>query len=497
MENNQEEHITPAQDKCESYEDLPVLEEIFLKYGYGPITLKTFFLVFIILSLEGVHLTYFGSLFIPIQKFYELTDNEMQIYSSLIFITVGLGSFSCGYLSDKFQRVHILLFFQFVVALSHFLIGTYKNIIFFTVLRAIIGYSLGIITPLSINLLTESLPIRFRAIALILVWLGFAIGQVFLLTIMLFIMPNFEVSHYPMTIMISSSLSFFSFILTLLFLKDSPRNLIINKQEDEAMEILEKLNGGKIDEELREKIIQQTKTGINEDLNVSIKELFHGELLRTSLLLTFIWLLNSVVNFGPFLITSLTMKGIGIEEAPIGNREIIIKQMWIACLGTTSNFLGGLLCESSYLGRNKANMLSSFGALIFSVCLFTIRSNFEILFGLYGAFAGMSFNITSTYSCEIIPTKIRDLAMGYFFFITRFGGFFSQILYLYLHHIGLWVPYHTTTALVGIYIILVFFLPIDTYHRPLDTEIKPRHSVTKYHRLDDETSATERLLIKK
>jgi MFS family permease len=467
-----------------STDGLPAMDEILMKYGYGAVTFKTFFITFMILSLEGIHLTYFGTLFIPIQTFYELSDLEMQIYSSLIFISVGFGSLSCGYISDKFQRVNILLFFQFIITICHFLIGTNKNIVLFTVLRFIIGYGLGVLTPLCISLLTEYLPIRFRAVALILVWLGFVFGQMYLLITMLIIMPNMEANMYPMTIMITSTLSLISFLLTLVFLKDSPRSLIISNKEDEAIAILEQLNGDKIDEYHRQKIITQTKCGINYEIAISIKEIFHHDLFKTTTLLTFIWMIISVINYGPFLISSLTMKGMGIEEEQLTNREIIIKQIWIALIGTSSNIVGGLLCESSYLGRNKTNMFSSFMALLLNVLLFTVQKHYEILFGLYGAFAGMSFNVTSTYSCEIYPTKVRDLAMGYFFFITRFGGFFSQIIYVSFHNLHIWFPYHITSALIAVYIALVFFLPIETYYRPLDTQIIQEGEI--YHKLEEE-----------
>jgi MFS family permease len=462
---------------------IPLIDQINSKYGYGLYTWIKFIAVFLILSLEGIHLTFFGTLYIPIKSYYNLTDNEMQFYSSIIFPALGVGSLCSGYFTEKISRRNLLLILMITIAFSHLGIGVFKNLIMFTVFRIIIGFSLGMTSLITLNIFAEYLPINYRAIILILVWIGFSFGNIVMLVLMLFIMPNLETSDFQKTILYSSIYSFLPLIITFLFLKDSPRNLILTGQTEAGFEILNRLNGEELTEDKKNKIIVESKSGLNHDLGIRFKDIFNSELYKTTILLIFIIMINSLVNYGPFLIVTPTMKDIGIKEEQMNNNEIIYNQIYIAALGNLGNILGGFMCEVSWLGRKKANMVASILALTCIILLFTIKDMFGLIFGFYGAFAGISFNITSTYSAEIYPTRVRDLALGFLFSMTRIGGFVSQILYITFHNAGTWVPFYITSGVLVIYIVLVFFLPIETYKRPLDSHISNEDSVSDKERL--------------
>jgi MFS family permease len=450
-----------------------IMDKVINKYGYGLSTWKTFSLIFFILALEGFHLTFVGNMIISIKAFFEIEESDVQLVSSFCFLSVGFGSIITGYITERFKRMHIIYIAEFVMAVGHVLLGVVSNMIIFSIIRVIIGFCIGVAVPLALNLFAESLPIRNRSMMLTGVWFGFGFGQLFNLILMYFIMPNNEPEQFHKTLLISSSLSIVSFLLVILFLKDSPRNLLLTEQTDKAFEILDHLNGEKLNENERAHIIAESKGGLNEELKVSLKETFNKDMRRTTILLIFIWVLNSLITYGPMLITSLTLKALNQGS----DDPVITQQILIGVIYLPSNVIGGLISEIPYLGRNKTTILCLFIAIIFLVLAITNSTNYQYHFSIYLFLTSITFSVTNTYGCEIYPTKVRDIALGFLFFCTRVGGFGSQILYIYLNKMGTWVPYYVTLGLCVLNIILVFLLPVDTYARALDEVIEKHDQV--------------------
>jgi MFS family permease len=454
--------------KTETHEKL--MDKIFNKYGYGWITWKNFILSFLVLTLEGFHMTFFGNMIIPLRTYFNVEEKEMQLISSFFFIFVGIGSFATGYLTEKFHRMRIMYIGLAMIALCHFAMSFTSTVLVFTSLSMVIGMCMGIIVPISFNLMTEYLPIHYRSIMLTSVWFGYGIGQLYILLIMLFIMPNYEIKELPLTILLSSTLSIFCLLISLFWLRDSPRNLILIDEYEEAFHIVELLHGERLTESEKQLLIIQTKGSHIEHEDVSVSEMFSAELKLTSILLIFIWVIYAFVFYGPYLISSLTMHELG-QESSGTNRDIIIKQIIIGLLNLPTNALGGLFSEIPWLGRNKTTNISMLIAIVFNVLIYANSNNFEIHFGLYMAFNAIAFNVNTTYSCEIYPTRIRDIAIGFLFFLSKIGAGVSQFMYIWLHTLDLWAPYHVTTAFCALSVILIFFLPIETYGRPLDVDI--------------------------
>jgi MFS family permease len=466
-----------------------VMDRIINNYGYGPITWKNFFIVFMMISLEGFHVTFFGNVIIPLKNYYQMSEEVMQVISSIFFLALACGSFLTGHLSEKFKRRNIILICQFNIALSHVLMAFNTNTVLFAILRLSIGFNCGIIGPLSINMLAEYLPINCRSVMLTGCWIGIAPGQLVILVIMMYVMPNMEVAQFSKTILISSVWSISVFFICLLLMKDSPRNLIVNDQYEEAYETLAKFKGDELTQEEKQELVKEVKYGgANKNLNVTMKDLFNEGLFLTTVLSIFIWVINSILNYGPLLISTLTMKELGQEEDLITNREIIMQQIIIVLLMTPANLIGGLVSEIEIFGRKNTIIISFFFAIIFNFLMIYNSSNYHYHFGIYMLFIDLSYDVNTTYCCEIYPTKVRDLALGYLFFWNRVGGFISQILFIYFYKIGLWVPYWATIALTAVNIMLVFYLPIETHSRPLDQEDECVH----YSTFEDVGNAKER-----
>jgi MFS family permease len=446
--------------------DEKLIDKITNQYGYGVIVYKTFFLVFLIASLEGFHFTYFGNMFISLTNFYNMEDSYISIISSIFFLAVGGGSILSGFLTERIKRITIINISIILLSIAHLTLGFITNIILFAIVRTCIAITCGILIPPAANLLAEYLPVQKRAIMLTGVWLGFTFGQLVNLVLMFIIMPNNETDKYQETVLFSSILSIVTLASVLFLLNDSPRNLISTDQTETAFKILDRLNGQQLTDGEKEIILSEYKSGINNEIKTSILEIFSPDLRKTTILLMFIWAFNSLLYFGPVLISSVTMERLNIQSD-----NLISKQIVIALIGWPSDLLGGFACELPLLGRNKTANLALLLAIVFNVLLMVNSSNFEYHFGIFMLFIGLTFDVSKTYACEIYPTKVRDLAMGFLYFCTRAGGFLSQILFIQFNKLGLWVPYFVTIGICCAGIGLRFLLPVDTYSRPLDAEI--------------------------
>jgi AAHS family 4-hydroxybenzoate transporter-like MFS transporter len=470
-----EEQVTASN---KTNKDIPEIDRILEKQGYSIHTLKYILIVFLIISLEGLHMTMFQLMIIPLTNYFQMSDFQIKFVSGILFVGVGAGSFSSGVVTSKYDRSYVINLFLSIIFISNVLIGVTKSFGIFIILRLIIGYSLGLIVPACLNLLAECLPIKNRAFVLTCVWCSFQIGQLYLLTIMLAFMPNFEIEQVQLVILLSSFLALGTMFTSIGFLEDSPRMLILKGKHEEGFRILEQWNGDKLCNSNKNKIIAELSHDPSVEQTKDITLLFKKKMGKLTILLTMVWFFDSVMSYGTGVVTVLTMKSLGVEHS-MTNREIIINQMIMTLIAFPSNILGGYLSELSFLGRNKTTNVGFFFAVIFVGLAILFPAYFTLFIGLFFAFTSIAFNVNTTYSCEVYPTKIRDVAMGFLFFSTRVGGFLSQFFYLSMSNINKWLPYYFTILVVLINMIFVYMMPYETYGKPLDIDLDSEEKEVK------------------
>src|SRR5690606_38740117 len=114
--------------------------------------------------------------------------------------------------------------------------------------------------------------------------------------------------------------------------------------------------------------------------------------LLLTVLLSAIWFFNSVITYGPYVISTLTMQQLGQGDNRVdtegrminkySNKEIILNQIFINLILMPSNFIGGCLSEVSFLGRNKSTILNMVLAFFMIIFIILFPQNFTLGFGL-------------------------------------------------------------------------------------------------------------------
>ena len=97
--------------------------------------------VFSSLLVDGVERM--NLLIIPLREFYELSQFQVELVASILFIGVGLGSLSSHMFTANIGRVNTLFFSLFTLLISHTMMAISIDIYMFILFRVVIGPMFG------------------------------------------------------------------------------------------------------------------------------------------------------------------------------------------------------------------------------------------------------------------------------------------------------------------------------------------------------------------
>ena len=420
-----------------------LIDRLMENSGYTYYQWKLIIICNFLLFADGIHMNITNNLFIPLKNLYNLDDATYAFISSILFVGVALGSIVSGFISNSLGRKSSIVYANLIMFFFSFGMALANNYIMFTICRFTIGICLGTIIPMLFGILTEYLPIYNRGFVLVVVWNGFSIGVIYTLCMMLLFTPNYETTGVR-AVLISCSIPFLVITIMLyLWLDESPRWMILEGQELEGLKLLEKMTKTTLTDEEKEQIKREIKGGINQEMKVSITYLFHHNYFKISIILIFIWAINSYLLYGGMFVLQQTLNKIQKSTNVNKPSDVIIDQIIIQIIGLPGNFISPIFAEIKVLGRIYSTVLCYVLGSIFTALAVISRNHFSIYYGFSNLFIGSAFNISSAYTSEVYPTVIRDTALGFFYFCTRVSGFSSQYLSTGLENIMFLLNYYT------------------------------------------------------
>ena len=298
------------------------IEYILDKYGFKSITLSVFIAVSMGITANGCEMTLMALFLIPLKKYFDLSNFQLQVISSILFLGVSIGSYCSGYILTKFQRKTIVINSYIAIFIFHTLLSFVPNYIFFSIARFFIGFFLGLIVPISLNSLGEFLPTNHRAFILTSIWVFFSVGQAFISIFMLIGMPNFELDNMKYVLFSLNSLVVASLILNDNFFVESPRYLLMKHENEHAFELLNQMlveiDEEKLSFEEKENLIQENDKHKEENLNQesNFMVLFSEDYYDTTVLSIGILFILSFLLYGILIISTLTMKEFNEKKKP-------------------------------------------------------------------------------------------------------------------------------------------------------------------------------------
>ena len=446
------------------------IKDFLSSYSFGKLTILNLVSVSFGIIADGIEMTLMGLFVIPITKYYSLTPFEVQVISSLLFLGVALGSYLSSYIVQFITRKQTLFYSYLLLLVSHVVLSFSFHSYLFAIARVIIGVALGVIVPVSLNLLSEFLPDTSRAFCLTGIWIFFSLGQGFQALIILIGMPNLEETNMKYVLFTLSLFIVIALMSNHYFITESPNYLIINRNYEEAFDIIDKMLIEKGEEimvlEEKEDIMNENKIMIEEKNNQKgdIEELFVESMYTTTLFTIILMFILSFLFYGIILISTLTMKQLNISDHITSNRKIITDQIIVAFTSMPGNLIGGLMCEIKSIGRKRTICI---GFIISTICLIMIlifHSYYTILYSVYLFFVNISFNVTLTYVVEVYPSELRDTSSGFLFSCLRISGFFSQYLYLALNNLYYMMPYYFS----GLICLIAVWITVKLPYEPIE-----------------------------
>lgn len=440
------------------------LDIIIEKYGFGWITIQQELLAIFLYISSGMEFGVFIFLVLSFKAKYDLTSFDIQLISNSFFIGGIAAIYLYKFLKDFKDEVFLCKVFMFLVFVSHFLLYFIENIYFIFLLRFLSGLFTVVKNCIGAGVLIEFLPIRYRGICLSFPWIGYQLGSIILLYIMLYSMPNMEPENLQMTLLYSSTVSFLSYLgYVMLNPVNGPRSLILKKQYDQAFEVIEKFNNGNSLNDLeKQRIISQVDNeSINSEVDNSISSMFIQKYFLTTILLLIVRLLLSILIEEMYILVPITL-----ESLKLAHNRIILDTLTVVVLGSFRFIISGPLMDK--FGRGNSLMLCSFLSAFFILLCIIWPSFLPVMVGLELNFIGSSQVITNSYVSEIYPSRFRVNAITLFQSVSSAGFIISQILAVYLNDFNLYAPYYVCFVMLLASGVIVYFLPLETKGKAID-----------------------------
>ena len=340
-----------------------------------------------------------------IKQQFGLTDSQTEIAASSLLLGCVIGASVAAFTSDRFGRKRVLIGAAALFTLSSIGAALPRNLIEFSVARLVGGIAIGIASTLSPLYIAEISPAQKRGLLVSLNQLAIVSG----------ILLSYSV-NYLLTgagpanwrwMFASASLPSVAFLLTLLFIPESPRWLVQKGREQEALHFLKQIVG------------PQAATEEVADIRAALTE-ERGDLLdptfRTALLLAIVIALfsqftgiNTIIYYGSIVF---------LEHVP---RQTASTALWANVIIGAINFLativGMLVIDRA--GR-KSLLMTAFGGMAVSLIAVSAAIHFQasalvvltFVLTYVACFAVGVGTGTWVLMAELCPTKIRGRAMS-------------------------------------------------------------------------------------
>jgi len=332
--------------------------------------------------------------------------------SSAIFGCI-LGVSVAGYVADKIGRKKTMLITALLFALSALGSAIADSYIFFVVARIIGGVGVGAASMLSPLYISEIAPANKRGTLVSLYQLAIVLG----INIVFFF--NYKVAQFSTEAwnvetgwryMVGSEvIPALLFFIALFFVPESPRWLSKEGRNDEALDILKRVNS----EEKAIEVHQEIQAALGQEKG-TLKQLFAPGLRMALVIGVFLALFSQITGINAIMYYAPEI----LKKAGFGVSSALMQTVIIGVVNTLFTFIA--IKYIDILGRRTLLLWGVSGMIL---CLFGIGLLYKfdltsgpylliLILGFVGCFAMSLGPIPWVLISEIFPTKIRGIAMS-------------------------------------------------------------------------------------
>ena len=258
--------------------------------------------------------------------------------------------------------------------------------------------------------------------------------------------------------------------LVFILFEDSPKNLIINKNFEEAQELINKITNKNFFLYEIKSIQINIRNNFNLDetfkLNIGIKKIFEKKIFSYTILLIFA---NFLIYFSYFGITSIYPsvlkkiydENLNYEHEEIKNNFCINILMKYNFIGIIIILLAAFFSEWNLFNKKNSQIFVLGFSIFFIIMSFLFTEIFYLFLSLSYHLTYLSFYMWTSYTEEFYPIHIRIKALKLISLTNGIAGCLSQFVFIYIFYIDKFYPLFSFAVTFIIFACVVLYLPDD------------------------------------
>lgn len=436
---------------------------------------------------DSITIAYDGSLMGSVNvmpsyvSYFDLTTTTKAVNSAATYISsILIAPFAAVYI-DKRGRKEGILASALLNILGAAISGAAQNIAMFIAGRMVIGLGVGLAQTAAGSYVSETTAPRVRSFALGMYFTCWALGS-FLAAGFCYGSQGLEPSNWAWRVpSILQALPPLAVLVIIPFLPESPRWLAYNDRQEEALQVVARINGSTTDDvgvqvQFRE-IVDTMEYEKSKDDSLGFREIVRGAPNRRRLMLALslapLTMLTGSNVITYYYGTMLDQAGITSSKTQMEiNLVLSAWQLVIAVCGSLS---------AERLGR-RALCLWSLGlctAMFYLVgALTAVYGGSANTSGVYGTVAAVflflgaySFGLTPLtvmYPPEVMSYKIRATGMACFTILAKASGIFVTMVFPYMFEALGWKTYVVNASWNVAFWLYVYFFWVETRGKTLE-----------------------------
>jgi sugar porter (SP) family MFS transporter len=340
-----------------------------------------------------------------IKQQFGLSDSQTEIAASSLLLGCVVGASVAAFTSDRFGRKKVLLGAALLFTISSLGAALPRNLMEFVIARVLGGVAIGIASTLSPLYIAEIAPARSRGLMVSLNQLAIVSG-ILLSYCVNYLLTGAGPSNWRW-MFASAAVPSVAFLITLIFIPESPRWLMQKGREQEAERFLARIMGPQAAAEE----VTTIRAAISEESGYLLDPVFRKALIVAVVIALFSQFtgINTIIYYGSLVF---------LEHVP---HQTASTALWanviIGAINFVATIVGMVLIDRS--GR-KPLLMSAFSGMALSLLAVSAAIHFQavgtivLVFVLIyvACFAVGVGTGTWVMMAEICPTRVRGRAMS-------------------------------------------------------------------------------------
>ncbi|CAG9315634.1 unnamed protein product [Blepharisma stoltei] len=445
------------------------IDRVLSRIGFGRYQLLVLCLCGSFLMAEGAELLIVTLMSSVLQKEWNLSLEVVEFMGGVLFLGTAIGTLIAGPLGDAFGRRKCMIYSSILYSIFAVVSAFMPDIWAFICTRFFLSVSIGVLVPIGTTLIVETGVENSRGLIVLAGQLLYQVGTMMVGLLGLALVPKLEPLYWRELLLIAAWPAFFSTILLIFLLDESPRWLSMNEKHDKCVKVLNKIarinNARRLAREEIEAIELIEKTEVENHLD-RLGMIFGGDYLRITLQGFFLWWSIGFLYYGCVFILPRTLGG---ESDGDVLTDLAVMSVAQSPLSLIPMFL---IEQDKFDRKNLIVIVCAFHLATSLLCSFNFNNSFYYVCISGLQICGMvNSDVIVPYTNELYSTTVRTTGYSLCFTFMNVAAILSPFILLTLHHMNPMYPYYAFSCVAGLNLINGIFLKKESNLGSLDTFI--------------------------